>query len=270
MSPASSPASQILRWLKPSAYAGGPSNAVGMPWEIHRSSSLTPAHPHPVTLTSKDGAALAYRSSMMMADEYGVGFLTLTAGPMNVMPLLSAAMVETFVPAVDEATRAHAKTQYARSFKSVSHSNSSVSARFILDNDSMVIESIERDGKDILHGMINIFNDTMGQFSAPMTTPLRIFPAVEMDEPATVQEFNDDIVVAERWTVMPTLLDPAPESDLPGGGFGQDLCLAWTVVDWIHYGSEPLDRLIFYKNDKGEVLGFEAPFLRSGVLKPVD
>lgn len=271
MSPStsSSAASQILRWLKPSTFAGGPSNAVGMPWEIHRSSSLTPAHPHPVTLISKDGAAMSYRSSMMLADEYGLGIVALTAGSMNLLPLLTAALVNTFLPAVDAATRVHAEAQYARTFTSSHGKNVSISASFILDDDSMVISSLERDGKDVLQGMLNIFNATMGQFSSPMTAPFRLYPSVEMDHEVTLPGCNGSIVIAEKWSVSPTLTDPTPESDLPGAGFWQDFCLGWTLVDWIHYGSEPLDRLIFYKNKEGEVLGFEAPFLRSGVLRPV-
>lgn len=273
MSPSSpsSAASQLLSWLKPSTYAGGPANAVGMPWEIHRSSSLTPAHPHPVTLISKDGAAQSYRSSLILVDEYGVGIVALTAGPMDVLPLLSAALVETFVPAVDMAARAHAETQYARTFRSSPGKNESISASFILDDDSMVISSLERNGKDVLQGMVNIFNTTMGQFSSPMTTPFRIYPSVEMDHKVTLPGCgNETTVIAEKWTVAPTLTDPTPASDLPGAGFWQDFCLGWTLGDWIHYGSEPLDRLIFYKNEEGEVLGFEAPFLRSGLLRPVD
>lgn len=267
--------SSVTAWLKPSTYAGGSANAVGMPWEIYRSSALTPKNPHPVTLYSKDGAALLYRSSMTLADEYGLGTLTLTAGPMDVMPLLSAALIETFVPAVDEATREAAEANYARTFVSPSRGgsdNSSISASFILDKDSLVFESLVRDGKDVLTGMDEIFNVIMGQFSSPMTAPYRLFPSPELDQPVTTSlpgYSSNKTVTAEKWTLWPTLTDPKPESDLPGAGFGTDNCMGWTIGDWVHYGGEPLDRLVFYKDEEGQVVGFEVPFLRSGVLRPV-
>jgi hypothetical protein len=263
--------SAILNWLKPSSFAGSTTSFVGMPWEIYRTSSLTPKHPHPVTLYSKDGGAMGYRSSMLAVDEYGIGAVTLTAGSMSALPLLYGAVVNTFVAAVDEAAWEHAEKNYARTFVSTSHgaNSSKVSATFILDEDSLLISALERDGSDILQGLIDIYNMTMGQFAAPITAPFRLFPSVEMDESVTLPGCKNSTVIAEKWSVWPTLDGGASGSDLPGAGFGNDDgCLTWTVGDWVHYGGEPLDRLLFYKDEDGEVVGFEAPFLRSGVLRP--
>jgi actin-related protein 6 len=68
--------------MKPSSFAGSPYTFVGMPWEIYRPVDLTPEHPHPVAIFGKSGGAMGYRSQVSLVDEYGIGIVALSAGPM--------------------------------------------------------------------------------------------------------------------------------------------------------------------------------------------
>ncbi|KAG8426592.1 Actin- protein 6 [Metarhizium acridum] len=256
---------QIRKWLKPEDWTGAYS-AVGMPWEFSRPLTLTPSHPHPVTVAGKGGGAQLYSSQLNIVDEYGVGLIMLSAGNSGASTVLSDALLATFVPAADEASRDQAEKQYARTFKSerTSTQNKSVEASFKLDNDSLVISEIRHGGDDVFGGIKKIWGLTIGQYTATFGSAMRLFPT---DLYQTTQ-MDGKNVTAEVWRLWPEFGEPI-ESDMPGSNSGFENCLQWTLGDWIHYGKEPLDRVIFYKDASQHVIGFEMPFLRSGILKPM-
>uniref|UniRef100_A0A0D2XFX2 Beta-lactamase-related domain-containing protein n=1 Tax=Fusarium oxysporum (strain Fo5176) TaxID=660025 RepID=A0A0D2XFX2_FUSOF len=109
---------EINGWLKPSAFAGNAYSLTGMPWEILRLSSLTPDHPHAVTVYGKSGGAQNYRSQLSFIDDYGLAIIILTAGPMKAAPILTNAMFSTFVAAADEVSREQSKRFEQRRFSS--------------------------------------------------------------------------------------------------------------------------------------------------------
>ncbi|KAM4062705.1 beta-lactamase [Hirsutella rhossiliensis] len=255
--------SQTRQWLKPQAYSGGYS-AVGMPWEIFRPHNLTPRHPHPVTVLGKGGGAQSYHSQFSIVDEYGIGFIVLSAGSMDAALLLYDALLGTFVPAADGASREQAEEQYARTFKAGVCANSSeLEVTFDLDQDSLRVLSMRSNGSDMLEALTKVWSLTMGQFMGNLSPAARLFPT-EQDQEATLRGRP---VTREVWRLWPEL-GPAAKSHLPSSGTMADDCLSWTLADWVHYGGEPLDRFLFYKDAQGRVVGFEAPFLRSGILPP--
>ena len=75
-------------------------------------------------------------------------------------------------------------------------------------------------------------------------------------------------VIFEDWRFQWGVEWPyAEKSDLPGQGISSYDCGLWSLADWLHYGSEPVDRLVFVKDAvTGEVLGLNIPFLRTGVM----
>lgn len=238
-----------------------------MPWEIFRPLDLTPEHPHPITIYGKGGGAQLYRSQLDIIDEYGVGLVVLTAGPMQALTVLSNSMLATFVPAVDKVSRIEAAQQYSRTFKTIQHTGenkTAVAAILELDEDSMVLKSLQRGGSDLLKGLVDIWGITIGQYVGTVGSVIRLFPS-DMTSKTILdgKEFTREV-----WHLWPDI-DSSPESDLPGTRTRDSECIAWTIGDWTHYGGEPLDRVLFYRDVVGDVIGFEVPFLRSGVLSPI-
>ena len=262
--------SQIRAWLKPSSFAGSRSSSVGMPWEIYRSSNLTPAHPHPVTVHGKGGGAYGYRSQLSLVDEYGVALVVLTAGDAGALVPINNAVMGTLIAAVDDVSREEAEKGYARTFETDKTSDgakktnaSSISATFTLDEDSLVLENFTRDEFDMIDALVNIWSASMGQVGLPVTPPIRLFPR-ELTEKVTLDDGTK--AIREVWSLWPSFEEQS-DTDLPGQDSWDDNCVMWTMGDWVHYGSEPVDRVLFYRHEEGDIIGFEAPFLRSGVLR---
>ncbi|KAM3539403.1 hypothetical protein ARSEF1564_007695 [Beauveria bassiana] len=257
---------QTRQWLKPDAFGGSTSTAVGMPWEIFRPADLVPKHPHPITIYGKNGGALGYRSQISVLDEYGIALIVLSAGAMNAQPLLTDAMLAQFVPAIDEVSRKQADHDYARNFgTNCNGGNSSIIANitFKQDIDSLTVSSFHLNGSDMLASIPEMWNLTMGQYSSPVGPKLRLFPS-DMVKQTKVQH---ETLTSEMWLLWPELID-GERSDLPGAGLEHANCMTWTIGDWVHYGGQPIDRVLFYRDENGKVVGFEAPFLRTGILRP--
>ncbi|KAJ3475012.1 hypothetical protein NLG97_g9610 [Lecanicillium saksenae] len=254
---------QTRQWLKPSSYAGSMSSSVGMPWEIRRYANLTVDNPHPVTVYSKGGGAQQYRSQFSLVDEYGLGIVVLTAGDMHALTYIYDAVLSVLVSAADKVTRKHAKAEYARQFSNRGSQtpNSTVMVEFTLDDDSLILSAMSRGSSDILEGWIKVFSESLGMFGPKISGTVRLFPT-ELNEKVTL---DGEVVTKEVWRLWPDLVAPTAV-DLPGSGLANGDCLGWTLGDWIHYGGEPLDRVIFYRKGS-HVASFEVPFLRSGMMK---
>ncbi|KAK5995364.1 Beta-lactamase-like protein [Cladobotryum mycophilum] len=252
---------QIRQWLKPQSFSGGPYSSVGMPWEIYRPLNLTPEHPHAITIYGKGGGAQAYRSQLEVIDEYGLGLVIMTAGPMQALTLITDALLATIVPAVDKVSRDQAK-QHSRKFSGKGENGTGFESTLVQDKDSLVLKSIHSGTSDLLKGLVKIWNLTIGEYVGTINPTVRLFPS-DLNNKATIDEKN---VTREVWHLWPQA-DSSPASELPGAGTQDSDCITWTIGDWAHYGGEPMDRVLFYKED-GKVVGFELPFLRSGILRP--
>ncbi|KAH7175336.1 beta-lactamase/transpeptidase-like protein [Dactylonectria macrodidyma] len=255
-------ATQVDAWLKPASFAGGPYTLSGMPWEIVRSLDFVPDHPHPIAVYGKSGGALAYRSQLSLVDEYGVAVVVLTAGSMRAAPILADALMATLIPAVDKAGREQAK-KYEGNYTSRDEMGVLIEASIVQDADSLVLSSLRRNESDILSGLIALWTAAMDAFIPEIAAPIRIFPTQLSASNGTLG--GEQRTVREVWHLWPEM-SAASETALPGRGrAGQD-CVAWTVNDWVHYGGEPLQRVVLHVDEDGDVLGLEVPFLRSGVL----
>ncbi len=258
-------ASQIRQWLKPNSFAGGPNSFSGLPWEIFRTSTLTPQHPHPVTVYGKNGGVLQYRSQISVIDEYGLAVVVLTAGPMQAQQILTDYMLYSFVPVFDQISRLEADQSYCHTFHSqgTNDSASTLNVTIIQDDESLLVKSFYRDDVNVGAAIPELWNLTFGQYTNPYEHTLRLFPT----ELLVNKVIDGASVRGEVWRLWPEVLRGAV-SDLPGAGLGATDCMAWTVQDWVYYGGEPTDRVIFYKGNNDAIIGFEAPFIRSGVMIP--
>ncbi|KAI0509758.1 beta-lactamase/transpeptidase-like protein [Xylaria bambusicola] len=264
----------VREWLKPTSSTGSLYSLVGTPWEIYRTNELIS---HTVDLYAKGGSAYGYQSQMALVDEYGVGIVVLTAGsPLASGPIYDAVLA-TMVPALDDIAREQARQRgYTGVFvdgNSASCGNGS-SADFnvtvVQDADSLVLHGVERNGTDILASLREIWTVTIGGFLAVTPSTARIFPIqIRKEVKLPMADGSEKKVVREDWRLDWDFL-ASGETDLPGAGLSNKNCLAWTLTDWMYYGSEPIDRIVFVLDaETEEVIGLEIPYLRSDVLVPV-
>ncbi|KAK4141531.1 beta-lactamase/transpeptidase-like protein [Dichotomopilus funicola] len=270
----------ILAWLQPRTFSGSHSGAVGLPWEIFRPhpSLLFPHYDpvaetggHTVSIYAKDGAAYGYHARIALLDEYGVGLVLLTAGDQDALGDVYDAALTVLVPALEQAAREQAEQQYTGSFRGVSSEETGgvvVNATTELDGTSLLLTGLWRNGSDIISGYRQLWDVTLSPFlpSMELTDKFRIYPT-EMERKKTLGDGRE--VVEEDWRLW-YVLDRESVSELPGKGLSNNDCLTWTLTDWLYYGNEPADRFVFTKDAKtGEVLAFDAPFLRSGAMDKV-
>jgi hypothetical protein len=263
----------VREWLQPRTFMGSQHSFFGMPWEIYR----PPPHAifgdspraHTITINTKDGAAYGYRARISMIDEYGVGLVILAAGDSGAVTAINDAMLGTFIPAVDTAAREQTiESGHIGTFAN-NCEGQKFSVTLTMDDTSVVLQSLSRNGSDILASLHDIFAVTYGGL-VPNYRPgpiLRLYPA----EVTTSHILRDSgrTVVKEDWRfVWDVTRHIESGSELPGQGISSHDCLAWEAVDWIYYGGEAVDRVVFIK-DAGtdEVLGFEVPFLRATAVR---
>lgn len=268
----------VREWLQPRAFAGSAHSLVGAPWEIFRPPphllfpASSAAAQHTVTVYAKDGAAYGYHNRIAVVDEYGLGIVVLTAGAPNVAALVLDAALSAVVPAADAAARAEAVERgYEASFvgESTAETGSvACNATAALEADGTVhIQGLYRDGLDVLEGLREVWAVTLSQFLLPLEKngTWRVYPA----QVETRDRYKGREVVREDWRIWFDV-DADSGTELPGRALGEHNCMSWTLTDWIYYGSEPVDRVVFVKDaETGEVLGLDVPFLRTGVLERV-
>ncbi|RSM00792.1 hypothetical protein CEP52_008920 [Fusarium oligoseptatum] len=255
---------EIDAWLKPVAFAGNEYTMTGMPWEILRSSKLTPDHPHAVTIYGKSGGAQNYRSQLDFVDKYAFAVVLLTAGPMKAAPILRDAVLSTFVAAADEVSREQAKKYEKKFTNKGGKSRILIEASLKQDKDSMVLASLRRNNTDIVAGLAKLWTFALGDFLPTVSPTIRVFPS-DLREKTTL---DGKSVTREVWHLWPDIGSDF-KTDLPGQMIQGMECVGWTIQDWVHYGREPLDRVLVYVGEDGDVMGFEVSFLRSGVLYPL-
>ena len=242
---------------------------------------MTPEHPHPVTLYGKSGGARSYRSQLTIVPEYGVAVVVLTAGSMRALPSILDSVVGAVLPAVDAVARGQAKKNYVRTFDTANRQGNKTGCsrphyRVVVeqDEDSLLLGPVTKPtqggaSEPLNEALVQIWAMILGEYTGSAIGPtVRLFPtAIEMEtrllpgEPTPAR--------GEVWRLWPDVQPSIPTSGtgLPHAGLvsGQE-CMTWSLGDWVHYGGEPLDRVVFYRNEDGQVLGMEMPFLRSGML----
>ncbi|KAJ5754150.1 uncharacterized protein N7511_008303 [Penicillium nucicola] len=263
---------QVRQWLKPHSMTSSVSDLVGQSWEVHRVENLVPENPHTVDIFAKSGGAQGYASHFSVVDQYGIGFVILTAGPRKAYTasILNDAVISALIPAVDSEARRQAE-KYTGTFTpmfsiSTETADPDFSPKLVLSMDNgtgIKIESLTRSGSDILNSIQMIWASAFPQFGI-LNPDMRIYPT-EIERPVE----NQDSVIYQDWRISFDIIpsDNAAISDLPGQGTLLNVCSSWKTVDWLYYGGKALDRIVFKVNQTdGTVIGVDIPFLRSGLL----
>lgn len=261
------------QWLKPQSATSSVRNLVGRPWEIQRTENLVPENPHTVDIYAKSGGASGYIAQLSVVDQYGVGFVILTAGPRGDATawILNDAVISSLIPAVDKETREQAR-KYTGKFSAPSNSSratpdngSSVALSLSIDNGTGVkIDSLTRNGTDILTGIQKLWGEMIPQ-TGILNDDFRIYPTDIVHDVK-----GEENIVLEDWRINFDIVpsDNAVMSDLPGQGkLSSHICASWQTAAWLYYGGESLDRIVFKVDRRaGRVIGVDVPFLRSGIL----
>ncbi|KAF3223136.1 hypothetical protein TWF192_004405 [Orbilia oligospora] len=262
------PPSTLRKWLKPTSSTPNLQYSVGLPWEIYRTTNLTPAHPHTIDIYAKDGGAYGYVSRIGIIDQYGVGFVVLTAGDTEALYPIAEATVAMLIPTVEEAARSEA-TKYTGLFGG-NEGNEGALANFTIDNGPGVkLESLVRNGSDILEAIAKIWESQQVSLG-PLSKDFRIYPM----EVSTSAGYGSHRIIKEDWRIAMEVtgeIGSDKKSELPSAGAFAKGCNTWQTYDLLQYGGQPIDRIVFWLNGtKREVVGVEVPFLRSGVLKQIE
>ena len=267
----SSPA-LVRKWLKPTSMTSSPFALTGGPWEIQRTTTLTPAHPHTINLYAKGGGAHGYVSQMSIVDQYGVGFLVLTAGPSLPANVLNQALIASLLPAIEEEARVQAG-KYTGTFTSAGdETETPVSITLGMDDRTgLTLDEITRNGSSILDAIPMLWSQLLPMMN-PLNPAFRIYPA-ELEFPVPDDEDgngNGIPLIREDWRINLDTLpsENAANSDLPGqGSLLGGACWSWQLSNWLEHGGRAMDRVVFVLEEESrEVVGVELPFLRSGML----
>lgn len=96
-----------------------------------------------------------------------------------------------------------------------------------------------------------IWGVTMGAFVNFEPVKARIFPVEirrEGEEVVAISAPDGSEkkrkVIREDWRVE-WEVETTAQTGLPGAGLSEKNCPTWVLTDWIYYGSEPLDRVVF-------------------------
>lgn len=255
-----------------------PSTLVGEPWEIQRTTHLDPKHPHTIDIHGKSGGAQGYIAQMSVVDEYGVGFVVLTAGPHGTptAAIVNEAVIGSLIPAIEQEARDQAQI-YLGEFSSApggaggkEDDAAPIAMKTSMDDGPGVrLDVLTRNGSDILGAIRKIWSLTLPMMNN-LAPQFRIYPSgIERPVPGDDKKKKKN-VVQQEWRIN---FDPLPSaagsgSELPRQGLLADLCTSWQTIDWIYYGGESMDKVVFtVDKDADEVVGVDIPFLRNGMLK---
>jgi hypothetical protein len=277
-SPALATETQIREWLQPRSFTGSRSSFVGFPWEIFRPlpgllfpkyNETTQVGGHTITIHAKDGAAYGHHARIALLDEYGIGLVLLTAGDQIALSEIYDAALSILVPAVDAVASKQAEKAYVGTFTGYSTEETGhveVNATTEMDGISLKLSGLYRNGTDVLAGLDELWKATVAAFLPPLKTVgvYRLYPA-EVERKRVLPDGSE--IVEEDWRLLREVKLKS-ETEMPGKGISENDCLyPWTLGDWVHYGSEAVDRIVFVKDETGTVLGVDAPFLRTQTMQ---
>jgi hypothetical protein len=264
-----------------------PTTLVGAPWEILRTTNLTPAHPHTIDIYGKSGGLVGYMAQIALIDQYGVGIIVLTAGPVDSMNTLYRTITGTIMPAIEQETRDQS-TKYTGKWTSTKtnttqpNTSPTTLLNITLDNGpGLKLSSLTHKNTSILASIQTIFEAAYTSTGFGILSPdFRIYPteleapisrpeAISLLSQAGLPSDQDVDLVRQDWRVNIDIvpMDGSAMSDLPGQQSLNAFCASWQLVDWMRYGGEALDRIVFVvEKNSGMVVGAEVPVLREGLL----
>lgn len=144
---------QTNLWLKPRSHTSSLAASVGAPWEIYRTTALT-RDGRVIDLYTKNGGLGQFASYLVLLPDYNVAITVLMAGQNNPLNEITQATLESMVPAIDTAVRAHAAKKYAGEYESAQGSSN---MSIVMTDSGLHVKEWFNDGKDILAAYAGVF-----------------------------------------------------------------------------------------------------------------
>jgi len=258
-------------FLKPRTMIGGSeSSLVGNPWEIVRGNILKKTPKRITDVYAKDGGVTGYTSRIGILDDYGLGFIVMSASAGNGEKLVNAlteAVIGNFIDVIEDETRKEARENgYVGEFGS-GNGKQGVKLKVEEHSQGGLVVTKFTDGKFNMLDSIVQYVGMMGSKGGKSGDDFefRLFPSgiVRKDS-----ETDEDL---EEWRM---LSQPASKKSdngkkgkrgvkLPSSGIydGYEECVTWATQDNVSYGGQGIERVIFRK--KGEsVVKIELPAFR--------
>lgn len=264
--------SQTRRWMKPLSHTADPFASVGAPWEIAR--YTLPSNPYKtVDLYAKSGAFGYYTAYLVLVPDYDVGFSVNVAGSVGATGPLANIITESFIPALEEASRLQTDAKYAGQYVSTDkkysfvlstdqHSPGLRLTNFTGPADSNVfatlalLASVAAGRYDAAEQLLPLFQNgsasvaySAGLFGVEID--LRLYPTMLQDN---IRENNGTNRVSFRAAA-------GLSESLPPGPFTSP-CGTWEVLDTVELGGSSFDEFIFDVNEKGGAVALNHRFLR--------
>jgi hypothetical protein len=246
--------SRVREWLKPAIFTSSPFSAVGMPWEIFRSTA-PPPWSRPIDLYTKDGdlpAPGGYAAHVALIPEYNVGLVITGAGDYafeTVTKLLNL-VGGPLILELENMARAQADVVYSgRYIGAKGESNDTALVFHIDDGPGIKISEWTSNGANMLQSLAEITGD------GPNANDIdaRIYPVGE----------------GERWRLQVESVSSA--GSVYNGSITARACMTWSDVDKLRYGMLPVDEFDFKidpnHNGSSVVTGVELLGLREHLIK---
>lgn len=208
-----------------------------MPWEIYKQD----VEGHVIDFYTKGGSIGQYGSLLVLIPEYDFVFAVLAAGSNVSLSLAAADTVRNhLVPALGAVSRTQAATQYAGHYVSTQGNNSiSITSD---EGFGLLIDGWIINGVDFMQAMAEYAKQTgSGELEA-----VRLYPA---DMGPKGQAFR--LVFITQGNI-----------EQKNGELFAHGMKAWTSVDQLVYGQQPMDELVFSIGQDQEVTGVRSIGLR--------
>jgi hypothetical protein len=230
------PVNTTRAWLKPTSHTSSLIGAVGLGWEIFRATIGPSEHNRVVDLDTKGGNVAGYGANFVLIPDHGVGFVVLSAGTRGRVPYaISSIITDALLPALDEAARIEAASNFAGTYDAQGDLNSTVvlsSAPGVL---GLTVEKWVSNGTDILVTLLGI---------PVLSESYQLYPTNIISE--------DGATVSWRGTYLSTA----------GGSGPFSACPSWGALDRPTYGMYGLDEFVFHIGEDGKAIAVEPKALK--------
>lgn len=220
--------------MKARAHTSSLDISVGAPWEI-----VTLTSPRTIDLYAKQGDLGMYSSILALSPDHDLGFVILAAGESTTkaVALITDLTINTLIPAIEDAAREEAKTQFAGAYSST---NATIKITTD-DQPGLKVTEWTNESVDIMQvlaanlGLQNASDLSARLYPSGLKAPGRVgFRAVFQD----VSEGDSGIGPVTR------------------------ACTTWGTVDSIIYGNVGVDEFMFGVDGSGRAVSVSPRALR--------